>query len=224
MDDKRSFLFGAAVAAAAFAGASYFMRGRGLMMLEDPSVIPIVTPMIDLYWAEYVLGRMGRVPGDELTLVLHTAGGCAASCVMISDAVRHFRRSRTIVPYMALSGGTLIALSAQELSMGRLAALSAVDPVIFGQRARHIEKGDEAGLHASAQEYDQAIRRQLHGILRSRLPAADLERAMAVFMGLDAPHEWPVYTPQLVELGLEVKAADPRWATYVDARRDAWSR
>ena len=224
MDNKSSFFWGAALTATALAGASYFLRGRSRGLLEDPSVIPIVTPMIDLFTAEHVLARLGRVPGDDVTLVLHTAGGCAASCVMIADAVRQFPRSRAIVPYMALSGGTLIALSAQELSMSRLAALSAVDPVIFGQRARHIVEGDESGLHASAQEYDQAIRRQLDGLLRARVPSAGLERAMAVFMGFDAPHEWPIYTPHLVDLGFQVRPADPRWAEYVDARRDAWSR
>jgi ClpP class serine protease len=36
---------------------------------------------------------------------------------------------------MALSGGTLIALGAREIAIGRNAALSAVDPVLFGRRA-----------------------------------------------------------------------------------------
>lgn len=40
---------------------------------------------------------------------------------------------------MALSGGTLIALGAREIAIGRNAALSAVDPVLFGRRAKHIE-------------------------------------------------------------------------------------
>ena len=192
--------------------------------IEESAVIPIITPVIEIPTAEYVLSRMEHMPLDEVTLVLHTEGGCVTSCVMIADALRRFTRSTAVVPYMAISGGTLIALNAKKLTMGRNAVLSAVDPQIFGQRARHIPEEDEDGFYPLAQEYDTAVSGYLRASLESHLGRSDpgaLERAMAVFMGEGAPHAWPIKAPELQRLGLPVEPAGREWAGFVDAYRRA---
>lgn len=226
---KTSTLITSLAAATAFAGAAYYISRQGRTALaEDRSVIPIITPVIDLAVADYVLARIEHLPSDEVTVILHTPGGCVTSCVLIADALALVPRSTAIVPYMAMSGGTLIALSATEIAMGRNAALSAVDPVVFGKRAKHIEVGDEDGLHATAREYEEAMKAHLQETLRARLLAskgeAAVERAMDVFMGVDAPHEWPIHLPALKELGLPVRPSERRWAEYVDARRHWYRR
>ena len=226
---KTSTLITALAATTAVAGAAYYIRRQGRFALaEDSAVIPIITPVIDLAMADYVLARIERLPSDEVTVILHTPGGCVTSCVLIADALALVPRSTAIVPYMAMSGGTLIALSATEIAMGRNAALSAVDPVVYGRRARHIEAGDEDGLHETAREYEAAMRAHLQDTLRARLLAhkgeAAVARAMEVFMGVDAPHEWPIHLPALRDLGLPVRPSERRWAEYVDARRDWYRR
>ena len=182
------------------------------------NVVPILSPVIYPRDAGAVLSRLERLPEHEpLTLVLHTLGGCAVSSVMIADAVRHFDDVTAVIPYMALSGGTIIALGARRIELGKNAALSAVDPMIGGVRARHIPD-DPPGIRATALEYEEAIRRHLGHSLAARLTsAAAVDRALEVFMGLDAPHEWPIRAPQLADLGLDVGPADRRWADFVDA-------
>jgi membrane-bound ClpP family serine protease len=220
-------LVAAALGATAFAGAAFAWRkGRRDELwrrIEASTVIPIITPVIEIPTAEYVLSRMEHMPLDDVTLVLHTEGGCVTSCVMIADALRRFTRSTAVVPYMAISGGTLIALNAKKLEMGRNAVLSAVDPQIFGQRARHIPEEDEDGLHPLAQEYDSAVSEYLRSTLTDRLrghPAA-LARAMTVFMGENVPHAWPIKMPDLQRLGLPVEPAGREWAGFVDEYRRA---
>jgi hypothetical protein len=68
------------------------------------------------------------------------------------------------------------------------------------------------------------MRRHLQSTLRARLQAtqAPWASAMAVFMGQNAPHEWPIYGPELIDLGLPVRAAEGRWSEYVDTRRGGW--
>lgn len=213
-------------------GVSWALRrkpGEDLMRrIEGTTVIPIVTPVIEIPTAEYVLSRMEQMPLDDVTVVLHTEGGCVTSCVMIADALRKFTRSTAIVPYMAISGGTLIALNAKNLKMGRNAALSAVDPQIFGQRARHIPEKDEDGFYPLAQEYDSAVSGFLQQTLRDRLQSADraaFSRAMEVFMGMKAPHAWPIKLHEIRDLGLPVDLAEPTWARFVDSyRRDGCRR
>ncbi|MDC0720899.1 SDH family Clp fold serine proteinase [Nannocystis bainbridge] len=223
---NRAFLVTALVTGSALVGAGYLLRSRPHGRALPSSIIPIVTPVIDVRVAEHVLGVMERLPGDEVTLLLHTAGGCVTSCVMIANALREFERSTAIVPYMALSGGTLIALNAQQLEMGRGASLSAVDPIVSGQRARHLpDEEPPSGIAAIAREYEVAMARYVRETLAARLPEmgeSAVKRAMDVFMGEHAPHEWPIRRQEVEALGLTVGPAARSWAEMVDVYRKRW--
>jgi len=211
----------------ALLGATYLMRRRPQITKALPSnVIPIITPVIDLGVAEDVLEAMAQLDGEEVTIVLHTAGGCVTSCVLIANALREFRVSKAVVPYMAMSGGTMIALNADLLEMGASAALSAVDPVIGGIRARHLQADDkDPALKALASEYEEAIGKYLEETIRARLSHADkeaIERAYDVFIGEHAPHEWPIRRPEVAALGFPVSPAKRSWGMMVDAYRKRW--
>ena len=223
---NRATLVTALLTGSALVGAGYFLTRSPRPRALPSKVIPIVTPVIDVGVAEDVLSAMAHLPGDDVTVVLHTSGGCVASCVMIANALREFERSTAIVPYMALSGGTLIALNAQQLQMGGSASLSAVDPIIAGQRARHLEDDDKLkGLRALGEEYEEAIGEYVRETLAARLPdasEAELRRAFEVFMGEHAPHEWPIRRPEVEALGLPVSPATRNWAEMVDAFRRRW--
>lgn len=216
---------GAALSVAAGAvllGVSYLGRRaeRRPAAMSGPDVIPIVTPFIDVDVAEGVLAAMERLPDAPLTLVVHTLGGSVTACVLIANALRHFRDSTAVVPYMAISGGTLIALSATHLEMGRRASLSAVDPVIMGHRVKHlVDREDDRSIAGLAREYEAAVRRYLRGTLAARVPADRLDAAVHRFMGEEAPHEWPIEKPEVEALGLPVALASARWAALVDQLR-----
>lgn len=227
---SRAALITTAAAGAMLLGAGcYLMRreeaGRTVRVSGSP-VIPIISPVIDLRMAEAVLEVMEHLAGDEVTVLLHTQGGCVASCVLISNALRQYSNSTAVVPYMAISGGTMIALNASRLEMGRNAALSAVDPIISGMRARHlrVEKND-GGLGELAKEYHSAITRYLRETLEARMPDASQEqlaRAMEVLMGENSPHEWPIRMPEVNQLGIRVAPMAGVWASRVDAYRKRW--
>lgn len=223
---NRSTLLTALVTGSALAGAGYLLRRRQSPRALPSSIVPIITPVIDFAVAEDVLEAMDRLSGDEVTIVLHTLGGCVTSCVLIANALRQFTRSTAIVPYMAISGGTLIALNATHLQMGRSASLSAVDPIVAGQRAKHLPEDAKADAeHALAREYERAIGGYLQQTLEARLPGASeptLVRAMDLFMGEHAPHEWPIRRPELEALGIPVEPAARAWGEMVDAVRRRW--
>lgn len=223
---NRTTLVTTLLTGSALVGAGYLLARRPRPRALPSKIIPIVAPVIDVGVAEDVLSTMAHLPGDEVTVVLHTSGGCVTSCVMIANALREFETSTAVVPYMALSGGTLIALSAQQLQMGGSASLSAVDPIIAGQRARHLPDDDKTmGLHALGQEYEVAIGEYVQKTLAARLPhasEAELARAVGVFMGKHAPHEWPITRPEVAALGLPVSPATRVWGEMVDAFRRRW--
>src|SRR4051812_13718759 len=85
---------------------------------------------IDIDDAESVLKAIrGTPPGKTIEIILHTPGGLVLAASQIARALRdHDGRVIAVVPHYAMSGGTLIALAADEIVLDRHAALGPVDP------------------------------------------------------------------------------------------------
>jgi hypothetical protein len=75
-----------------------------------------------------------------LDLILHTPGGDVAATESIIDYLHSLYNGniRAIIPQMAMSGGTLIALSCKSIVMGRQSSLGPIDPQIGGMPAQGI--------------------------------------------------------------------------------------
>src|SRR6266850_6303405 len=85
---------------------------------------------IDINDAEEVI-RAIHLTDDEvpIDLVLHTPGGLVLASLQIARAVKARKGKMTVlVPHYAMSGGTLIALAADEIIMDGHAVLGPVDP------------------------------------------------------------------------------------------------
>src|SRR6266850_6628111 len=85
---------------------------------------------IDIDDSESVLRAIrGTEPGREIEIILHTPGGLVLAASQIALALAdHDGRVVAVVPHYAMSGGTLIALAADEIVIDRHAALGPVDP------------------------------------------------------------------------------------------------
>lgn len=75
-----------------------------------------------------------------LDLLLHTPGGGIAATESIVDYLRMMFDGdvRAIVPQLALSAGTMIALSSKEIVMGKHSSLGPIDPQVGGLPAHGI--------------------------------------------------------------------------------------
>src|SRR2546426_9615663 len=92
---------------------------------------------IDIHDSEEVLHAIqmtdSHVPID---LVLHTPGGLVLAAVQIARALHeHQGKVTAFVPHYAMSGGTLIALAADEIVMSKHAVLGPIDPQLGQQPA-----------------------------------------------------------------------------------------
>jgi len=73
------------------------------------------------------LHQMG--PSQKIDLFLYTAGGITVAGWGLVHLIREFCKTFSVlIPYRALSCGTLICLGADEISMGRLGQLGPIDP------------------------------------------------------------------------------------------------
>lgn len=73
-----------------------------------------------------------------LDLLLHTPGGDVAATESLIDYLQSLYKGdiRAIVPQIAMSGGTLIALSCKQIVMGRQSSIGPVDPQVNGWPAQ----------------------------------------------------------------------------------------
>src|SRR6266478_1228439 len=97
---------------------------------------------IDINDSEDVLRAIQMTDDDvPLDIVLHTPGGLVLAAMQIARAIRsHKGKVTVLVPHYAMSGGTLIALAADEIVMSRHAVLGPVDPQLGQSPAASILK------------------------------------------------------------------------------------
>jgi ClpP class serine protease len=97
---------------------------------------------IDLEDAQTIIAAIKETPRDmPIDLVLHTPGGLVLAAMQIARAVEaHPAKVTVYVPVYAMSGGTLIALAADEIAMGEFSVLGPIDPQIAGLPAASIAK------------------------------------------------------------------------------------
>src|SRR6266480_94497 len=95
---------------------------------------------IDIDDSESVLRAIrGTEPGRTIEIILHTPGGLVLAASQIALALAdHDGRIVAVVPHYAMSGGTLIALAADEIVIDRHAALGPVDPQLGQYAARSL--------------------------------------------------------------------------------------
>jgi ClpP class serine protease len=87
---------------------------------------------IDVHDSEEVLRAIKLTDPDcPIDLIIHTPGGLVLAAGQIAHALKRHRGKITVfVPHYAMSGGTLIALAADEIVMDANAVLGPVDPQI----------------------------------------------------------------------------------------------
>jgi ClpP class serine protease len=110
---------------------------------ERASVLGVpVTSHIDIEDSEAVLRAIRLTPPDQpIDFILHTPGGLVLAAGQIAKALAERKAKVTVfIPHYAMSGGTLIALAADEIVMDSNAVLGPVDPQIGGAPAASILK------------------------------------------------------------------------------------
>ena len=90
--------------------------------------------------SEQVLRAIRMTPNNmPIDFIIHTPGGLALAATQIAQAlVDHKAPVRVIIPHYAMSGGTLIALAADEIIMDEHAVLGPVDPQLGQEPAASI--------------------------------------------------------------------------------------
>jgi ClpP class serine protease len=175
---------------------------------------------IDIDDSESVLRAIRETPaGKAIEIILHTPGGLVLAASQIARALSdHDGRVVAVVPHYAMSGGTLIALAADEIVIDRHAALGPVDPQLGQYAARSlVEVAAMPGRHDDQTlilaDVGRKALRQVEAITRDLLRrhmgaarARDLAQLLASGVWT---HDHPLMAAELEQLGLPIRVGVP---------------
>ncbi|MEO8652042.1 MAG: ATP-dependent Clp protease proteolytic subunit [Hyphomicrobiaceae bacterium] len=177
---------------------------------------------IDLEDAQTIIAAIKETPRDmPIDMVLHTPGGLVLAAMQIARAVEsHPAKVSVYVPVYAMSGGTLIALAADEIVMGEFSVLGPIDPQIAGLPAASIAKVpkikpiehvfDLTLILADVSE--KAIEQVKRGAVELLTPQMEESAARALaekLAGGHWTHDYALTAEEARSLGLPVRVAMP---------------
>lgn len=181
--------------------------------------IPLVR-YIDIDDAEGVLAAIHDTPpGRAIEIILHTPGGLVIAARQIAAALYdHDGRVTAVVPHYAMSGGTMIALAADEIQVDSHAALGPVDPQLGEYPAASlVAVAERPGEHQDETLLKADVGRkaliQVEGfttrlLMRHMSPERARDAAHLLASGTWT-HDHPLMSAELHALGLPVRDGVP---------------
>lgn len=173
---------------------------------------------INIEDSEHILRAIRLTPDKmPLDIILHTPGGLVLAAEQIAYALqRHPAKVTVMVPHYAMSGGTMLALAADEIMMDENAVLGPVDPQI-GQypavsilkvmKEKEINEMDDTTLILAdvSQKAIRQVENTIYNLLVDEMPedkSRDIARAFS--QGLWT-HDYPIKVDELIKMGIPVK-------------------
>ena len=181
-----------------------------------------VSRHIDLEDAQTIIAAIKDTPEDmPIDFVIHTPGGLVLAAMQIARAVEaHKAKVAVYVPVYAMSGGTLIALAADEIVLGEFSVLGPIDPQIAGLPAASIVKARDSKpidgvfdltlvLADVAEKALVQVKQGAVELLTPRMEQSAAEALAAKLAGGHWTHDYALTASEARALGLPVKVGMP---------------
>lgn len=180
---------------------------------------------IDIEDSEEVIRAIRSTPPNQpIAMILHTPGGLVLAASQIAMALkRHPGKKIVIIPHYAMSGGTLIALAADEILMDPDAVLGPLDPqipvgnavypapsVVKVARLKGNNAKDELLVLADvAEKAITEIQSLIVKLLEDKLGADKAREVARLLTEGNYTHDYPITVEEARKLGLNVKTDVP---------------
>lgn len=178
--------------------------------------------------SEQVLRAIRFTPPDvPIDLILHTPGGLVLATEQIARAlIRHRAKVTVFVPHYAMSGGTMLALAADEITMDANAVLGPVDPQLGNFPAASIikvveekpisEVDDQTLIMADlSRKAIKQVQRFVRTLLNDTIPQQkiqpeNIESIVEALTTGQVTHDYPITVEEATEMGLPITVGLPR--------------
>lgn len=178
---------------------------------------------IDMEDAQTIIAAIKETPEDRpIDLIIHTPGGLVLAAMQIARAVEaHPAKVSVYVPVYAMSGGTLIALAADEIMLGEFSMLGPIDPQLLGlpaasivaaRDAKPVDKVFDLTL-VLADVSEKALTQVKRGTVELMTPRMDKAKAKKIaekLAGGHWTHDYALTAEEASSIGLPVKVDMPK--------------
>lgn len=176
---------------------------------------------IDLNDSEQIMQEIAKAGDRPIDLVLHTPGGLVIAAEQIARVLNSHKAGVTVyVPQYAMSGGTMLAMAADQIVMDQHAMLGPVDPQLNGmpasayarvlrEKERNATQDDTIMMADMAEKATNQVRQIAYTLLRDKLGE---ERAGAIATMLTEgrwTHDYPIHVEELQEMGFSISTNLP---------------
>ncbi|MCJ8282483.1 MAG: ATP-dependent Clp protease proteolytic subunit [Rivularia sp. ALOHA_DT_140] len=207
-------------------------KSRTILLIHRQESISFLGVPISRYItiedSEKILRAIRLTPSDvPIDLILHTPGGLVLATEQIARAlIRHQAKVTVFVPHYAMSGGTMLALAADEIVMDENAVLGPVDPQLGNYPAASIikvvedkpigEVDDQTLIMADlSRKAINQVQRFVRTLLQDCIPKQkvkpeNIENIIQALTTGQVTHDYPVTVEEASEMGLPVTVGLPR--------------
>jgi len=199
-------------------------KSRVITMIHRQETISFlglpIARYIDIEDSERVLRAIHLTADDvPIQLIMHTPGGLVLAAEQIAQALsRRSGKVQVIVPHYAMSGGTLVAMAADEIVMDPNAVLGPVDPQLGGLNAAYPAASVLAALETpNANRSDETlilgdiarkaidqVHETVKALLAKHVPEKNAEQLARMLSEGRWTHDYPISADQAREMGLPV--------------------
>lgn len=182
-----------------------------------------VSKYINIDDAEAILRAIRLTPDEKpIDLIVHTPGGLVLAASQIAHAIqRHKGKVTVFVPHYAMSGGTLIALAADEIVMDPNAVLGPVDPQIGQYPAASIIRAVEAKTPEKAEDQTliladisrkaiSQVGSLVSELLEKCMPQKDAKKLAELITTGQFTHDYPITVEHATSVGLCISTDMPK--------------
>lgn len=201
-----------------------------LMIHRQESISLLGIPLsrfINIEDSEQVLRAIRLTPPDvPIDLILHTPGGLVLATEQIARALlRHRAKVSVFIPHYAMSGGTMLAMAADEILMDENAVLGPVDPQLGNMPAASVLKvledkpiseiDDQTIVTADiARKAMQQVQRFVRALLEDEVPSQkiqpeNIDRIIEALTTGRVTHDYPILVEEAKDLGLPITVGLP---------------
>ena len=198
--------------------------GRDALIIKHTFNGLFAQSMIDITTLNKLETALKKFDGRPFDIILHTPGGQIFYAQILSKIIKNYKSEvRAIIPFYAMSGGTMLALSCNKIVMGDFACLGPVDPQIgslfsFGSAKSWKEVLKRKGRRANdssiqmayiGEQYTKTLRREVATLLSDKITDKDqLNVTAEILTDGQLEHAYQLDRAKLADLGIATEPLD----------------
>lgn len=202
-------------------------RSRVITLIHRQEMLNLmglpISRYINIEDSEQILRAIRYTPSDmPIDIILHTPGGLVLAAGQIALALKsHPAKVTVFVPHYAMSGGTMIALAADEIMMDENAVMGPVDPQIGQYPAASIlrtvkskdvnELDDETLILADiAEKAVKQVKSFVEELIKDRMPEERASEIAILLTSGNWTHDYPITCEMMGQLGIPISCGLPQ--------------